>query len=233
VSAGVHQQKRRLGVSHAWGRSNRASEIAVTRPRRLLPRRLAHSSLVGCASDSLAIQSARQRSPAIRQSGASASSSASPARTVEFWMATPDGCCAPSDFTAVSYGSGSDYFSVAVDSNMWFLTEPVRSLWLAMRRDFPWRRVPAYVVTQLVGATVACLFLLGSSATLGGLGATQPGPGIPRMAGATDRGGAVLAVGIASVLRPPPRVRSLHCSEAAFTRLQPIPTCGDQPLCRD
>jgi hypothetical protein len=25
----------------------------------------------------------------------------------------------------------------------------------------------------------------------------------------------------------------LHCSEAIFTHSQPIPTCGDQSLCRD
>jgi len=55
---------------------------------------------------------------------------------------------------------------------------PVVTLAFAMRRDFPWRRVPAYVVTQLVGATLACLFLLAVLGNAGGLGATQPGPGI-------------------------------------------------------
>ena len=33
------------------------------------------------------------------------------------------------------------------------------SLAFALRGDFPWRRVPGYVVIQLVGATLACLFL--------------------------------------------------------------------------
>jgi aquaporin Z len=55
---------------------------------------------------------------------------------------------------------------------------PVVTMAFAMRRDFPWRRVPAYVVTQLVGATLACLFLLAVLGNTGGLGATQPGPGI-------------------------------------------------------
>ena len=55
---------------------------------------------------------------------------------------------------------------------------PVVSLAFAMRRDFPWRRVPGYVVTQLLGATLACLFLLAVLGMAGGLGATQPGPGI-------------------------------------------------------
>src|SRR5271155_4345748 len=36
---------------------------------------------------------------------------------------------------------------------------PAVSLAFALRRDFPWGRVPAYIVVQLVGATLACLFL--------------------------------------------------------------------------
>jgi aquaporin Z len=52
---------------------------------------------------------------------------------------------------------------------------PVVSLAFALRGDFPWRRVPGYIAIQLLGATIACLFL---SATLGHAGAeaTQPGP---------------------------------------------------------
>jgi aquaporin Z len=36
---------------------------------------------------------------------------------------------------------------------------PVVSIAFALRRDFPWWRVPGYVVVQLVGATLAALFL--------------------------------------------------------------------------
>ncbi len=36
---------------------------------------------------------------------------------------------------------------------------PAVSLAFALRRDFPWRRVPGYVVVQLAGATLAALFL--------------------------------------------------------------------------
>jgi aquaporin Z len=36
---------------------------------------------------------------------------------------------------------------------------PAVSLAFALRHDFPWRRVPGYVVVQLVGATLAALFL--------------------------------------------------------------------------
>ncbi len=54
---------------------------------------------------------------------------------------------------------------------------PVVSLAFAMRRDFPSRRVPGYIVVQLVGATLACLFLRAVFGEVGHLGATLPGPG--------------------------------------------------------
>ena len=55
---------------------------------------------------------------------------------------------------------------------------PAVSLAFAARGDFPWRRVPGYVVVQLLGATLACLFLWAVLGKLGMLGATEPGPGI-------------------------------------------------------
>jgi len=36
---------------------------------------------------------------------------------------------------------------------------PAVSIAFSLRGDFPWRRVPGYVVAQLLGATLACLFL--------------------------------------------------------------------------
>jgi aquaporin Z len=54
---------------------------------------------------------------------------------------------------------------------------PVVSLAFAMRRDFPWNRVPPYIITQLLGATLACLFLLAVFGNVEHLGATLPGPG--------------------------------------------------------
>ncbi|KQN86650.1 hypothetical protein ASE96_13920 [Arthrobacter sp. Leaf69] len=47
---------------------------------------------------------------------------------------------------------------------------PAVSLAFALRGDFPWRRVPGYIVVQLLGATLACLLLqavIGVSATFG------------------------------------------------------------------
>ena len=54
---------------------------------------------------------------------------------------------------------------------------PVVSLAFALRGDFPWKRVPGYIVVQLVGATLACLFLLAVFGDVQHLGATLPGPG--------------------------------------------------------
>src|SRR4051812_44032582 len=55
---------------------------------------------------------------------------------------------------------------------------PAVSLSFAARGDFPWRRVPGYIVMQLVGATLACLFLWAMFGRIGQLGATEPGAGI-------------------------------------------------------
>lgn len=54
---------------------------------------------------------------------------------------------------------------------------PVVSLAFALRGDFPWGRVPWYVLAQLLGASIACLFLLGVFGDVEHLGATLPGPG--------------------------------------------------------
>ncbi len=55
---------------------------------------------------------------------------------------------------------------------------PVVSIAFAARGDFPWKRVPGYVAVQLLGATLACLFLWAAVGKYGMLGATEPGPGI-------------------------------------------------------
>jgi aquaporin Z len=54
---------------------------------------------------------------------------------------------------------------------------PVVSISFAMRRDFAWYRVAPYIVVQLVGATLACLFLLAVFGNVQHLGATLPGSG--------------------------------------------------------
>jgi aquaporin Z len=48
----------------------------------------------------------------------------------------------------------------------------------ALRGNFPWRRVPAYVMAQLTGGVLAAGFLRATFGDIGHLGASQPGPGI-------------------------------------------------------
>jgi len=54
---------------------------------------------------------------------------------------------------------------------------PAVSLAFALRGDFPWTRVPGYITVQLIGASLACLFLEGVFGNVEHLGATLPGPG--------------------------------------------------------
>jgi aquaporin Z len=54
---------------------------------------------------------------------------------------------------------------------------PAVSIAFALRGDSPWKRVPGYVGVQLLGATLACLFLLAVFGNVEHLGATLPGPG--------------------------------------------------------
>lgn len=55
---------------------------------------------------------------------------------------------------------------------------PAVTVSFALRRNFPWRRVPAYVIAQLLGSVLAAWFLRTTFGNIGELGATQPGPGV-------------------------------------------------------
>ena len=55
---------------------------------------------------------------------------------------------------------------------------PAVTLAFAVRRNFPWRRVPGYVLVQMAGGIAAALFLRTLFGTLGALGATVPGHGV-------------------------------------------------------
>ena len=56
---------------------------------------------------------------------------------------------------------------------------PVVSAAFALRGDFPWKRVPAYVVAQFTGAVLATLLLWARIGRHGSAGLTLPGHGIP------------------------------------------------------
>ncbi len=55
---------------------------------------------------------------------------------------------------------------------------PGVSLAFAMRGDFPWKRVPGYIVAQFAGAILATLLLVALLGRQGSAGLTLPGPGI-------------------------------------------------------
>src|ERR1039458_9022128 len=75
---------------------------------------------------------------------------------------------------------------------------PGVSLAFALRGDFPWKRLPGYIVIQLVGATVACLFLRAVFGDVQHLGATLPGPGYANWQALLME--VVLTVGLVSVI---------------------------------
>jgi aquaporin Z len=54
---------------------------------------------------------------------------------------------------------------------------PIVSVAFAMRGDFYWRRVPGYIVAQVLGAVLAALVLRLTLGNVGHLGATVPGVG--------------------------------------------------------
>jgi aquaporin Z len=75
---------------------------------------------------------------------------------------------------------------------------PVVSVAFALRRDFPWKRVPAYIVAQAAGAVLATLLLWALIGRQGSAGLTLPGSGIPAVTAMLWE--AVLTAGLVSVI---------------------------------
>ncbi len=75
---------------------------------------------------------------------------------------------------------------------------PVVSVAFAMRGDFPWRRVPAYVAAQFAGAVLATLLLWALIGKHGSAGLTLPGGGISTVTATAWE--AVLTTGLVSVI---------------------------------
>ncbi len=55
---------------------------------------------------------------------------------------------------------------------------PAVTLAFAIRRNFPWPRVPGYIAAQIIGGIAAASFLRAMFGTEGLLGATTPGPAV-------------------------------------------------------
>jgi aquaporin Z len=75
---------------------------------------------------------------------------------------------------------------------------PAVSLAFAARSDFPWKRVPAYIVAQFLGAALATLLLWALIGKQGSAGLTLPGPGISALTAMLWE--IVLTTGLVSVI---------------------------------
>jgi aquaporin Z len=75
---------------------------------------------------------------------------------------------------------------------------PAVSIAFALRRDFPWRRVPGYVVVQLIGATLGALFLRGVINVSAMYGSNYPAHGYSNLAAFWME--LILTMGLVSVI---------------------------------
>ncbi len=75
---------------------------------------------------------------------------------------------------------------------------PAVTLSFALRGDFPWKRVPAYLVAEFVGATLAALLLWGMLGKYGSAGMTLPGHGVSNLTAFLAE--MVLSAGLVSVI---------------------------------
>jgi aquaporin Z len=75
---------------------------------------------------------------------------------------------------------------------------PAVSIAFALRRDFPWTRVPGYIVTQLIGATLAALFLRSVINVSAKYGSNYPARGYSNMAAFWME--LILTMGLVSVI---------------------------------
>jgi aquaporin Z len=106
---------------------------------------------------------------------------------------------------------------------------PAVSIAFALRRDFPWHRVPGYIVVQLIGATLAALVLhaiINVSATFG---SNYPASGYS--AGAAFWMELILTTGLVSVILGTPRAPRTSASSArsGSAPTSPWPACGAAP----
>lgn len=75
---------------------------------------------------------------------------------------------------------------------------PIVSVAFALRGDFPWRRVPGYVVVQFIGATLAALFLRSVLNVSALHGSTYPASGASSVAAMWME--VILTLGLVSVI---------------------------------
>jgi aquaporin Z len=105
---------------------------------------------------------------------------------------------------------------------------PAVSIAFALRGDFPWKRVPAYIVAQFLGAILATLLLWALIGKQGSAGLTLPGSGIS--AGTAMVWELVLTTGLVSVILGTASGRSSsgRSPPSAWPATSPWPGCGVQ-----
>jgi aquaporin Z len=75
---------------------------------------------------------------------------------------------------------------------------PVVSIAFALRREFPWVRVPGYIASQVLGGVLACLFLWAVLGRPGSFGATVPAASVSDVQAMLIE--VVLTMGLVSVI---------------------------------
>jgi len=75
---------------------------------------------------------------------------------------------------------------------------PAVTIAFAARGNFPWKRVPAYIVAEFLGAALATLLLWAMLGKYGSAGLTLPGHGVSNLTAVLMEG--VLTVGLVSVI---------------------------------
>lgn len=75
---------------------------------------------------------------------------------------------------------------------------PAVTIGFALRRNFPWKRVPGYLLFQLAGSLTASAVLLALFGNVGKLGATVPGAGISTSTALVVEG--LITMGLVSVI---------------------------------
>src|SRR5437879_3481050 len=125
---------------------------------------------------------------------------------------------------------------------------PAVTVAFALRRDFPWGRVPGYVIAQLIGSFAACALLRAMFGRVGGLGVTEPGPGIGDVQAVVME--LVLTVGLITVILGTASdgrnvgglsavavggyiaLAGLWCSPGTDARMNPPPSSGPDSVSR-
>jgi aquaporin Z len=75
---------------------------------------------------------------------------------------------------------------------------PAVTLSFALRGDFPWKRVPAYIVAEFIGAILGALTLWGLLGKFGSAGLTLPGHGVTSLTAVLTE--VLLTAGLVSVI---------------------------------